>query len=151
MGVFDFIKTKQTPNVSNVSVNSPRPNANSRGTVTVDKFTFNVRDYSLKGFILEPYDEKILAKGIENKVANSILIKLNQVGTLSETMQTISLAKNNGYKTIISHRSGETEDSFIADLAVAVDAGQIKTGAPARSDRTAKYNRLLLIEDELYP
>ena len=78
-------------------------------------------------------------------------IKLNQVGTLSETMQTISLAKNNGYKTIISHRSGETEDSFIADLAVAVDAGQIKTGAPARSDRTAKYNRLLLIEDELYP
>ena len=93
----------------------------------------------------------ISKKGIENKVANSILIKLNQVGTLSETMQTISLAKNNGYKTIISHRSGETEDSFIADLAVAVDAGQIKTGAPARSDRTAKYNRLLLIEDELYP
>ena len=78
-------------------------------------------------------------------------MKLNQVGTLSETMQAISLAKNNGYKTIISHRSGETEDSFIADLAVAVDAGQIKTGAPARSDRTAKYNRLLLIEDELYP
>ena len=66
-------------------------------------------------------------------------------------MQAICLAKNNGYKTIISHRSGETEDSFIADLAVAVDAGQIKTGAPARSDRTAKYNRLLLIEDELYP
>ena len=66
-------------------------------------------------------------------------------------MQAISLAKNNGYKTVISHRSGETEDSFIADLAVAVDAGQIKTGAPARSDRTAKYNRLLLIEDELYP
>ena len=66
-------------------------------------------------------------------------------------MQAISLAKNNGYKTIISHRSGETEDSFIADLAVAVDAGQIKAGAPARSDRTAKYNRLLIIEDELYP
>ena len=66
-------------------------------------------------------------------------------------MQAISLAKDNGYKAIISHRSGETEDSFIADLAVAVDAGQIKTGAPARSDRTAKYNRLLLIEDELYP
>ena len=63
MGVFDFIKTKQAPKVSNVSVNSPRSNANSRGTVTVDKFTFNVRDYSLKGFILEPYDEKILAKG----------------------------------------------------------------------------------------
>ena len=96
-------------------------------------------------------EEKILKKGIDSKVANSILIKLNQVGTLSETMQAICLAKNNGYKTIISHRSGETEDSFIADLAVAVDAGQIKTGAPARSDRTAKYNRLLLIEDELYP
>ena len=69
----------------------------------------------------------------------------------SSDLQAISLAKNSGYKTIISHRSGETEDSFIADLAVAVDAGQIKTGAPARSDRTAKYNRLLLIEDELYP
>ena len=66
-------------------------------------------------------------------------------------MQAISLAKNSGFKTIISHRSGETEDSFIADFAVAVDAGQIKTGAPARSDRTSKYNRLLLIEDELYP
>ena len=95
--------------------------------------------------------EKIFKKGIESKVANSILVKLNQVGTLTETMQAISLAKNHGYKTVISHRSGETEDSFIADLAVAVDAGQIKTGAPARSDRTAKYNRLLLIEDELYP
>ena len=79
------------------------------------------------------------------------MVKLNQVGTLSETMQAISLAKNSGFKTIISHRSGETEDSFIADFAVAVDAGQIKTGAPARSDRTSKYNRLLLIEDELYP
>ena len=111
----------------------------------------NNNDLQIVGDDIFVTQEKILTKGIENKVANSILIKLNQVGTLSETMQTISLAKNNGYKTIISHRSGETEDSFIADLAVAVDAGQIKTGAPARSDRTAKYNRLLLIEDELYP
>ena len=114
-------------------------------------FTKNNNDLQIVGDDIFVTQEKILRKGIDNKVANSILVKLNQVGTLSETMQAISLAKNNGYKTIISHRSGETEDSFIADLAVAVDAGQIKTGAPARSDRTAKYNRLLLIEDELYP
>ena len=114
-------------------------------------FTKNNSDLQIVGDDIFVTQEKILKKGIESKVANSILIKLNQVGTLSETMQAICLAKNNGYKTIISHRSGETEDSFIADLAVAVDAGQIKTGAPARSDRTAKYNRLLLIEDELYP
>ena len=114
-------------------------------------FTKNNSDLQIVGDDIFVTQEKILKKGIDSKVANSILIKLNQVGTLSETMQAISLAKNNGYKTIISHRSGETEDSFIADLAVAVDAGQIKTGAPARSDRTAKYNRLLLIEDELYP
>ena len=114
-------------------------------------FTKNNNDLQIVGDDIFVTQEKILRKGIESKVANSILVKLNQVGTLSETMQAISLAKNNGYETIISHRSGETEDSFIADLAVAVDAGQIKTGAPARSDRTAKYNRLLLIEDELYP
>ena len=114
-------------------------------------FTKNNSDLQIVGDDIFVTQEKILKKGIDSKVANSILIKLNQVGTLSETMQAISLAKNNGYETIISHRSGETEDSFIADLAVAVDAGQIKTGAPARSDRTAKYNRLLLIEDELYP
>jgi len=114
-------------------------------------FTKNNNDLQIVGDDIFVTQEKILRKGIDNKVANSILVKLNQVGTLSETMRAISLAKNNGYKTIISHRSGETEDSFIADLAVAVDAGQIKTGAPARSDRTAKYNRLLLIEDELYP
>ena len=114
-------------------------------------FTKNNYDLQIVGDDIFVTQEKILRKGIDSKVANSILVKLNQVGTLSETMQAISLAKNSGYKTIISHRSGETEDSFIADLAVAVDAGQIKTGAPARSDRTAKYNRLLLIEDELYP
>lgn len=87
-----------------------------------------------------------LQKGIAKNSGNAILIKLNQIGTLSETLQTIRMAKNNGYKTIISHRSGETADTFIADLAVAVNAGQIKTGAPARSDRVSKYNRLMGIE-----
>ncbi len=87
-----------------------------------------------------------LQKGISLNSGNAILIKLNQIGTLSETLETIRMAKNNGYKTIISHRSGETADPFIADLAVAVNAGQIKTGAPARSERVAKYNRLMGIE-----
>ncbi len=91
-----------------------------------------------------------LRKGIENGCANSILIKLNQIGTVSETLSAIALAKEIGYGTIISHRSGETEDTFIADLAVAVNAGQIKTGAPCRSERTAKYNRLIRIEEQLY-
>ena len=89
-----------------------------------------------------------LQKGIEKNVANCILIKPNQIGTLTETLDTIELAKKNGYKTIISHRSGETEDTTIADLAVAINAGQIKTGAPCRTDRVAKYNRLLNIENE---
>ena len=88
-----------------------------------------------------------LARGIEKHVANSILIKLNQIGTLTETLEAIREAKKHGYNTIISHRSGETEDTTIADLAVAVNAGQIKTGAPCRTDRVAKYNRLLTIED----
>jgi enolase len=92
---------------------------------------------------------KRLAKGIKEKSANAILIKPNQIGTLSETLDTIRFAKENGYKTIISHRSGETEDTTIADLAVAVNAGQIKTGAPCRTDRVAKYNRLLNIENNL--
>lgn len=92
---------------------------------------------------------KRLAYGIENKSANAILIKLNQIGTVSETMEVIANAQNNGFSTVISHRSGETEDTFIADLAVAVNAGAIKTGAPARSERTCKYNRLLRIEEEL--
>lgn len=91
---------------------------------------------------------KRLKMGIEKKAANSILVKLNQIGTLSETLDVINLAQKNGYTTIISHRSGETEDTTIADLAVAVNAGQIKTGAPCRSDRVAKYNRLLIIENE---
>lgn len=91
---------------------------------------------------------KRLKKGIEEHAANAILIKLNQIGTITETLSAIELAKINGYKVVISHRSGETEDSTIADLAVAVNSRQIKTGAPARTDRVAKYNQLLRIEDE---
>lgn len=92
---------------------------------------------------------KRLSDGIRDNIANAILIKFNQIGTLTETMDAIEMAKNAGYKTIVSHRSGETEDTFIADLAVAAGSGQIKTGAPCRSDRTAKYNRLLKIEEEI--
>jgi len=90
-----------------------------------------------------------LQKGIKMKVANAILIKPNQIGTLTETLETIALAKKARYATVLSHRSGETEDTTIADLAVATSAGQIKTGSLSRSDRVAKYNRLLEIEDEL--
>ncbi|MGQ9696081.1 MAG: phosphopyruvate hydratase [Thermodesulfobacteriota bacterium] len=97
-------------------------------------------------FVTNP---KILAKGIAQGVANSILIKLNQIGTVSETLETIKMAKEAGYTTVISHRSGETEDTFIADFTVAVNAGQIKTGSVSRSDRLAKYNQLLRIEEEL--
>lgn len=92
---------------------------------------------------------KFLQKGIDLKVANSILVKLNQIGTLTETLQTIELAQKNDFTTVISHRSGETEDPFIADLSVATNAGQIKTGSLSRSDRISKYNRLLEIEEEL--
>ena len=87
-----------------------------------------------------------LQRGIDQDVANSILIKVNQIGTLSETLDAIELAHKNGYKTMISHRSGETEDAFISDLVVATSSGQIKTGAPCRGERTAKYNQLLRIE-----
>ena len=90
-----------------------------------------------------------LSRGIETRVANSILVKVNQIGTLTETFDTIEMAKRAGYTCVISHRSGETEDATIADIAVAVNAGQIKTGAPARTDRVAKYNQLLRIEEEL--
>lgn len=92
---------------------------------------------------------KRLQKGIDNKTANSILIKLNQIGTLTETLDAIELAKKNGYTAVVSHRSGETEDTTLADVAVATNAGQIKTGAPCRTDRVAKYNRLLNIEHQL--
>ncbi len=90
-----------------------------------------------------------LQRGIDEEIGNSILVKVNQIGTLTETLEAIRMAQAAGYTAVISHRSGETEDSTIADLAVATNAGQIKTGAPARSDRVAKYNRLLRIEEEL--
>ncbi len=97
-------------------------------------------------FVTNP---KRLAQGIEKDVANSLLVKVNQIGTLTETLDAVALAQRSGYTTILSHRSGETEDTTIADLAVAVNSGQIKTGAPARSERVAKYNQLLRIEEEL--
>jgi enolase len=90
-----------------------------------------------------------LSRGIREGIANAILIKLNQIGTVTETMDSIELARKAGYNSIISHRSGETEDTFIADLAVATAAGQIKTGSASRTDRIAKYNQLLRIEEEL--
>jgi enolase len=92
---------------------------------------------------------KILQKGIDRGVANSILIKVNQIGTVTETINAVQLAQTNGYTTIMSHRSGETEDTTIADLAVALNCGQIKTGSASRTDRLAKYNQLLRIEEEL--
>lgn len=97
-------------------------------------------------FVTNP---KILSKGIKEKIGNAILIKLNQIGTLTETLQTVSIAKKANYKCMFSHRSGETEDTFLADITVAVGSGQIKTGAPARSERLAKYNQLLRIEESL--
>lgn len=97
-------------------------------------------------FVTNP---KRLAKGIREGAGNAILIKVNQIGSLTETFETIELAQTHGYRTVISHRSGETEDTLIADLAVAAGAGQIKTGAPCRSERVAKYNQLLRIEDSL--
>ena len=90
-----------------------------------------------------------LIKGIKNKIANSILIKLNQIGSISETLEAIKMAHKAGYTAVTSHRSGETEDTTIADISVATNVGQIKTGAPCRTDRVAKYNRLLNIENEL--
>ena len=92
---------------------------------------------------------KRLARGIELGVANSILVKVNQIGTITETLNAVEMAKKAGYTAVISHRSGETEDVTIADIAVATNAGQIKTGAPSRTDRVAKYNQLLRIEEEL--
>ena len=97
-------------------------------------------------FVTNP---KILKEGIEKGVANSILIKVNQIGTLTETFEAIEMAKRAGYTAVVSHRSGETEDSTIADIAVGLNAGQIKTGSMSRSDRMAKYNQLLRIEESL--
>ncbi len=92
-----------------------------------------------------------LSRGISEKVANAILIKLNQIGTLTETVETMEMARQAGYRSIVSHRSGETEDTFIADFVVAMGTGQIKTGSASRTDRVAKYNQLLRIEEELGP
>ena len=97
-------------------------------------------------FVTNP---KIFAKGIADGIANAILVKLNQIGTLTETLETIEMAKRAGYAVVVSHRSGETEDTTIADLAVGLNTGQIKTGSLSRTDRTTKYNRLLRIEEEM--
>ncbi|HEY2166135.1 MAG TPA: phosphopyruvate hydratase, partial [Jatrophihabitantaceae bacterium] len=97
-------------------------------------------------FVTNP---KRLAQGIEQGAANALLVKVNQIGTLTETLDAVELAHRHGYRCMMSHRSGETEDTTIADLAVATNCGQIKTGAPARSERVAKYNQLLRIEEEL--
>ena len=94
-------------------------------------------------------NKKLLQKGIELKMANAILLKLNQIGTVTETLETIKLAQENGYKTIISHRSGETEDNYIADFAVGLGLGQIKTGSMSRSERISKYNRLIRINEQI--
>ena len=107
------------------------------------------RKLQLVGDDLFVTNTRRLAQGIERSVGNSILIKVNQIGTLTETLDAIAMATRAGYTAIVSHRSGETEDTTIADISVAVNAGQIKTGAPSRSDRVAKYNQLLRIEQEL--
>jgi enolase len=106
-------------------------------------------DVQLVGDDLFVTNTKILAEGIRRGVANSILIKINQLGTLSETFAAITMANRAGYTAVVSHRSGETEDSMIADIAVGTNAGQIKTGSLSRSDRMAKYNQLLRIEEDL--
>ena len=106
-------------------------------------------DLQLVGDDIFVTNTKIISRGIAEGIANSVLIKLNQIGTITETMQAIDMAHRAGYTTVISHRSGETEDTTIADLAVAVGSGQIKTGSLSRSDRLAKYNQLLRIEEEL--
>ena len=107
------------------------------------------QDIQLVGDDLFVTNTQKLERGIRQHIANAILIKVNQIGTLTEAVKAVEMAKNAGYKAIISHRSGETEDSTIADIAVGLNAGQIKTGAPCRSERTAKYNQLLRIEEEL--
>lgn len=114
-----------------------------------EKMTKKMGQIQIVGDDIFVTNPKILEKGIKTGVGNSILIKLNQIGTLTETLQTIDMAKRAGYSTIISHRSGETADTFIADLAVAVNAGQIKTGSLSRTDRVAKYNQLIRIEQDL--
>ena len=106
-------------------------------------------DVQIVGDDLFVTDADRLEKGIRGRAANAILIKVNQIGTLTETLETMRIARESGYKSVVSHRSGETEDTFIADLAVATGAGQIKTGSASRTDRVAKYNQLLRIEEQL--
>ena len=106
-------------------------------------------DLQLVGDDLFVTNPERLQEGIDEHIANAVLVKVNQIGTLSETLQTVALAQQNDYKVIISHRSGETEDTSIADIAVAVNAGQIKTGSMSRTDRMAKYNQLLRIAEDL--
>ena len=112
------------------------------------KFTSLV-DIQIVGDDLFTTSAVLLQKGIDEKMCNAILLKANQIGTITEMLNTIKLAKDNNYKTIISHRSGETEDTFIADFAVGLNLGQIKTGSMSRGERICKYNRLLRIEEEL--
>ena len=111
--------------------------------------TNKLSNIQLVGDDLFVTNKKLLKKGIDLKIANAILIKLNQIGTVTETLETIELAKKNNYNTIISHRSGETEDNYIADFAVGLNLGQIKTGSLSRSDRISKYNRLLRINEDI--
>ena len=111
--------------------------------------TDKLPDTQLVGDDIFVTNPDILAEGIERGVGNSILIKLNQIGTVTETLDTIEMAKQSGYTTVVSHRSGETEDTFIADLAVGLNTGQIKSGSLSRSDRLAKYNQLMRIEEDL--
>ena len=113
------------------------------------KATSKLSNIQLVGDDLFVTNKKLLEYGIENNMANAILIKLNQIGTVTETLETIKLAKEHGYKTIISHRSGETDDTYIADFAVGLNAGQIKTGSMSRMDRICKYNRLLRIDEDI--
>ena len=115
-----------------------------------EKFNLNYGDkIQIVGDDIFTTNIKLISKGIKRNVANSVLIKVNQIGTLTETLNAIELAQRNGLETVISHRSGETENTFISDLAVATNSGQIKTGSMSRSDRISKYNQLLRIEENL--
>lgn len=129
-----------------ISLEDPMADEDLEGFINITKNAGNIQIVGDDLFVTNP--ERI-KKGIEMKAASSVLIKPNQIGTFSDTMKAIDLARNAGYKIIISHRSGETEDTFISDLAVGVNSGYIKCGAPARSERVCKYNRLLEIEDEI--
>ena len=132
-------------------IGSPSRYIQGKGTLAeITKYTERLgKKVQLVGDDLFVTNTERLERGIEAGVANSILIKVNQIGTITETLDAIEMAKRAGYTAVISHRSGETEDTTLADVAVAMNAGQIKTGAPCRTDRVAKYNRLLNIEHQL--